>query len=190
MSTFQPLTPELLRQLESEDTKTLWLKTRYAAIPVIGVYEWRQGHEPDGFNTWALGRIGAKNVSHVAEVVTPSMPDENPAKGSWEAVFGHLGTPDEAGNEWHRIKDENDKLRAFAQSLFEHWPQACGVDGFGLQDLAEKHGLMAKRDPAPTVPCSEICACVEYYPASEFEAGGVICYVRTPLLTGEPETKN
>jgi hypothetical protein len=34
------------------------------------------------------------------------------AKGSWEAIFGHLGTPDEAGNQWHRITEQRDALLA------------------------------------------------------------------------------
>ena len=32
-------------------------------------------------------------------------------KGSWEAVFGHLGTPEEVAQEWERMQDENAKLR-------------------------------------------------------------------------------
>ena len=77
-----------------------------------------------------------------------------------------------------------DRLRAFARDLFKDWPEALGVDGFELQDLAEKHGLLARKEPAPLVACSENCACASYYGNREWEAGEVVCYQRTPLLTG------
>lgn len=32
-------------------------------------------------------------------------------KGSWEAVFGHLGTPEEVAQEWERMQNEIAKLR-------------------------------------------------------------------------------
>ena len=32
-------------------------------------------------------------------------------KGSWEAVFGHLGTPEEVAEEWLKMQDEIAKLR-------------------------------------------------------------------------------
>jgi len=76
------------------------------------------------------------------------------------------------------------KLRAFAQELFSDWPEAAGVDGFALQDIAVKHGLLQQKDPPPREPCSEHCACAEYYPQDEFAAGGVICYRRTRVLLG------
>lgn len=83
------------------------------------------------------------------------------------------------------MQTAEDKLRAFARELFEHWPEAAGVDGFQLQDLGEKHGLLAKKDPAPRQPCGENCACREYYPDEDFHEGAVICYQRTEVLDGE-----
>ena len=35
----------------------------------------------------------------------------NMKKGSWEAVFGHLGTPEEVAQEWEKTQDEIAKLR-------------------------------------------------------------------------------
>lgn len=32
-------------------------------------------------------------------------------KGSWEAVFGHLGTPEEVAEEWLKMQDEIAKLK-------------------------------------------------------------------------------
>ena len=32
-------------------------------------------------------------------------------KGSWEAVFGHLGTPEEVAEEWLNMQDEIAKLK-------------------------------------------------------------------------------
>ena len=40
-----------------------------------------------------LERVLLLQKQHIAELV------------KWEAVFGHLGTPDEVGNEWDRLKD-------------------------------------------------------------------------------------
>ena len=70
-----------------------------------------------------------------------------------------------------------DKLRAFVLELFKDWPHEFGVDGFDLQDLAEKHGLIVPHEA--TEPCGEYCACAEYddFPQT--------CYRKTPLLTGE-----
>ena len=84
-----------------------------------------------------------------------------------------------------------DKLRAFAQELFKDWPEALGVDGFELQDLAEKHGLLKRKDTPPLEPCSEncACACASYYGTEEMAAGGAVCYVRTEVLTGTAGVK-
>jgi hypothetical protein len=69
------------------------------------------------------------------------------------------------------------KLRAFVQELFKGWPDDLGVDGFDMQDLAEKHGLLVPTEV--TAPCGEVCSCAEYgdFPAT--------CYRKTSLLTGE-----
>ena len=74
-----------------------------------------------------------------------------------------------------------DQLRAFAQGAMNGWPEDQGLDGFDLQDLAEKHGLLKLKDPKPTEPCGEHCWCEEYHGDM---SGGVNCYIRTPLLLG------
>ena len=45
-----------------------------------------------------LERVLLLQKHHIAELV------------KWEAVFGHLGTPDEVGNEWHKLLDRISKL--------------------------------------------------------------------------------
>lgn len=71
---WQPLTPELLRQIEQEDRKDLWLLTKYSGKPSIGQYEWQQGRNPHGFNTLDQDRVSASDVTHVAAVIFPVMP--------------------------------------------------------------------------------------------------------------------
>lgn len=50
---------------------------------------------------------------------------------SWENVFGHLGAPDEVGNEWHALSDrlkeaekERDALRAKIEEMEKQEPVA------------------------------------------------------------------
>lgn len=74
-------------------------------------------------------------------------------------------------------------LQAFARELLEDWPDDAGVDGFTLQDLAVKHGLLRMETPAPAAPCSQMsCACAEYYDDEDFAAGRVECYRRTARI--------
>lgn len=81
------------------------------------------------------------------------------------------------------LRREAELLRAFAQKALAGWPE-CSVDGFELQDLAEEYGLIEKKNPPPTEPCGENCACVEYYGSGDWSNEDVSCYRRTPLLTG------
>lgn len=72
-----------------------------------------------------------------------------------------------------------ERLRAFALDILEDWPDGCGIDGFDLQDLAVKHGLLEPVDAAE--PCDpEHCWCAEYHGSDGFP---VVCYRKTPLLT-------
>ena len=75
-----------------------------------------------------------------------------------------------------------DNLRAFALAVLKDWPEGA-PDGFDLQNLGVKHGLLALKDPKPTEPCGDGCWCAGYFGADEF-AGGVDCYIRTPILLG------
>ncbi len=78
---------------------------------------------------------------------------------------------------------ELESLRAFAKAIAGYWPHSY-IDGDDLQDCLIEHGLIALKDPKPTEPCGEGCACVEY-PTSDEWAVGIDCYGHTPLLTGK-----
>lgn len=71
---WKPLNPELLREIQQDERKDLWLLTKYSGKPSIGHYEWQQGRNPHGFNTLDQGRVGAADVTHVAPVLLPTMP--------------------------------------------------------------------------------------------------------------------
>lgn len=47
-------------------------------------------------------------------------------KGSWEAVFGHLGTPDEVGNEWLALAADAERYRFLRQDFS---PIGLNIDG-------------------------------------------------------------
>lgn len=79
-------------------------------------------------------------------------------------------------------------LRAFARDVLvteEAW--ISDRDGDELQDLAIKHGLIRLKDPAPTEPCGEGCACAEYHGDM---SDGVECYECTALLQLDDEAKS
>lgn len=72
-------------------------------------------------------------------------------------------------------------LQAFAQAIMGNWPDVGGLDGFDLQLLGVKHGLL--REEIRHEPCGEACRCVEDATSDEWQAG-VTCYRKTELLTG------
>lgn len=78
---------------------------------------------------------------------------------------------------------EIESLRGFAKEILECWPFG-DVDGFELQDLAIKYGLLRQKDPAPDRPCAEDCMCGESYDLIDFANGDVECYEKTKLLSG------
>lgn len=80
---------------------------------------------------------------------------------------------------------ERNSLRDFANAVMDSWPHG-DVDGCDLERMAVDHGLLALKDPKPTEPCGDNCAC-SGYPTPEEWADGVDCYVRTPLLTGRTD---
>ena len=74
------------------------------------------------------------------------------------------------------VTAERDALRVFVGGAMQGWPDAADMDGFGIQELAEKAGLLA---PEPRVaPCNEHCACAEVIGEGE----KTICYRITPVL--------
>ena len=82
-----------------------------------------------------------------------------------------------------RDERERNSLRDFANDVMESWPHG-DVDGCDLERMAVDHGLLALKDPKPTEPCGDNCAC-SGYPSPEEWAEGIDCYVRTPLLKGD-----
>ena len=81
--------------------------------------------------------------------------------------------------------EENTKLRAFAREVMEAWPDG-GIEGDDLQEIACRHGMLA-----PEIrhePCGEWCQCncMNCLDSDDWK-GGVECYRRTALLTGEVE---
>lgn len=76
--------------------------------------------------------------------------------------------------------DNLTKLRAFANELLKDWPDYMGLDGFELQDVAIKHGLLV--GSTVTKPCREEgCQCAEYHLEAEMESG-VTCYRKSEVL--------
>lgn len=71
---WMPLTPELLTAIESGDLgNRFWIAAHNNNEPQIGVYEWRQGRNPHGFNS-DLGRYGASEITHVLPYKPPALP--------------------------------------------------------------------------------------------------------------------
>lgn len=86
-----------------------------------------------------------------------------------------------------RLEKENEcmaaqltPLRGFAVELLKDFPDYMGLDGFELQDLAIKHGLLIGF--AVNKPCREEgCQCADYHTEAEME-GGVTCYRRADFM--------
>ncbi len=68
-SVWEPLYPVMLNHLDG----SYWLATSNGRV-VIGVYEWRQGHNPHGFKTDGGERIGAEMVTHLKRFIVPAHP--------------------------------------------------------------------------------------------------------------------
>lgn len=71
-------------------------------------------------------------------------------------------------------------LRAFAQAVMDTWPGG-DIDGGALQEIAENHGIL--KPETRHEPCRKGCCCDENADSQEW-AFGVVCYRKTPLLTG------
>lgn len=79
-------------------------------------------------------------------------------------------------------KSERDKLRAFAQDVMEDWPDVGSLDGYDLQMLAVKHGLLAETTHHKPC-CDEGCNCASMVDEQDWQEG-VQCYRSTVLLKG------
>jgi hypothetical protein len=69
-----------------------------------------------------------------------------------------------------------EKLRDFAKEIMDNCPDVVFLDGFDLQDLGVKYGLLV--GTIKTEPCSDNCNCAEY---GDFP---MKCFTKTPLMTG------
>lgn len=88
----------------------------------------------------------------------------------------------EAAAELRRLHFENKKLRAFAQDIMEDWPDVGSLDGYDIQILGVKHGLLD--ETTHHKPCAEEgCACAAMCYESDWKEG-VQCYRSTALLKG------
>ena len=75
-----------------------------------------------------------------------------------------------------------EQLRAFAHAVMGGWPDVGGLDGFDLQMLGEKHGLLKKE--VRTEPCGENCNCADGAIPSDW-ASGMECFRLTALVKGD-----
>ena len=89
---------------------------------------------------------------------------------------------DQAIAELRRLHAECTQLRAFAQAVMDGWPDVGTLDGFDLQELAVKHGLLA--ETTHHKPCAEEgCNCASMVDERDW-IEGVQCYRGTALLKG------
>ncbi len=81
-------------------------------------------------------------------------------------------TASKASTDIHRVSDNYKAMKAFINELFQDG--VGDIDGFKLQDMAEKHKILV-----PTIkhePCEEDCECSKCgYIDSEWQ-DGVKCY--------------
>ena len=114
--------------------------------------------------------------AQLAEAQRDSERLKNDAAIFYEAAAGLLAANDTLRAQLAEVTAERDALRIFVGGAMQGWPDAADMDGFGIQELAEKAGLLA---PEPRVaPCNEHCACAEVIGEGE----KTICYRITPVL--------
>lgn len=74
------------------------------------------------------------------------------------------------------------QLRDFANDMLGEWPEVGGLDGFDLQEIGLKRGML--QATTRHAPCREEgCNCGEMVDADEWK-DGVVCYSKTALLMG------
>lgn len=72
---------------------------------------------------------------------------------------------------------EESCLRAFAQELLKNAPDTVAMEGWDIEALAVKHGLLLPTQV--TEPCGEGCFCLKYG-----DGFPMMCNKRTALLNG------
>jgi len=105
--------------------------------------------------------------------------DHPPGATSWAGKKPEEKAPATAG------PDATAALRAFAQEVFDYC-YSFGMEGSELQEIAEKHGLL--RQEKRHEPCGKDCLCELEAHFDYAGATGVMCYQRTSILTGAPES--
>ena len=107
---------------------------------------------------------------------------------------------DRLEDEFHRLRTQADRLtaenraaaaeleqarkwEAFGRAMLKDWPEPYGacLDGFDLQELGEKHGVLIGTEHAE--PCGDDCNCVAEYGADEFP---ITCYRVLPTKNSDP----
>jgi hypothetical protein len=84
-------------------------------------------------------------------------------------------------------KDQIESLAGFALDMLDEWPELGSIDGWDLQDIAEKHKLLIPR--TVTEPCGEDCNCSECYTEEEMQRG-VNCYHIADWLARDAQQRN
>lgn len=83
----------------------------------------------------------------------------------------------------NKIMTNYSKLLDFANAIFDiaNWPEGGDIDGFELQDIAEKHGLLVPETRHE--PCGAPCNCENYGCFSKEEwQDGIKCFHKADWL--------
>lgn len=131
----------------------------------------------------ALGGPGSEGLGRAIQRAIDAgyEADHPPSAKWWAGKKPEEKAPADAGT------DATAALRAFAQEVFDYFDlSSFGMEGSELQEIAEKHGLL--RQERRHEPCGKECRCEWEAHFDGDLATGVMCYQRTSLLTGEPES--
>ncbi len=82
--------------------------------------------------------------------------------------------------------DSYSKLLDFANGIFEtaDWPDGGDIDGFELQEIAVKHGLLI--EVTRHAPCGDVCSCAVSCNDEDFKRG-VQCFNKAEWLSIKAE---
>ena len=99
------------------------------------------------------------------------------------AFLGVMATALASANSRTDEREELAKLRGFAQDILNDWPDVGYLDGFDLQQLAHKHGLLVSETRFQPCGIDGACSCAAMVDADEW-AEGVTCFRKTAVLKG------
>ena len=87
-----------------------------------------------------------------------------------------------------KMTDEQiESLAGFVLEIMDDWPELGSIDGFDLQDIAEKHKILIPQ--TVYAPCGESCNCAECYTDEEMQKG-VTCYHMADWLVRDAQQRN